>query len=273
MMTSSEGPLFSLASGLPNPKPTTADDLHIHSFFQFQMKRLNSTEMDLKRVFYRGCTLFVSALGRWFGTESSSCLKIIDELLEKGVFLEEDYHKLEYAVALCCEIRLRFYLQQDGQSDHVFQTNFDLQEPEVINLADDVGKNSFVDALATIAMLQKSLLNFLVRGRLAKIFLLLPETPPLRPLICSSLRLNTTAIELCRKMSRNQLNMTFCDRKGLFMCYICALMGCGRYAEAALVINLNLKNIKNAKVLEMLTFCYNSLHICFFGLEDGKRSI
>ena len=249
------------------------NDFDVHSFFSFQIKRRGLTEMDLKRVFCRGCTLFVSALGTWFGTESSSCLKIIDELLEKGVLLEEDCHKLKFAVAVCCEIRLRFYLQQDGQSDHMFRTNFKLQKPEMINLADAVGKSSLIDALATIAMLQQSLLNFVVRGRLAKIFLILPEIPPLRPLICSSLRLHTTAIELCRKMSRNQLNMAFSYRKLLFMCYIDALMGCVRYAEAARVINLNLKNIKNAKMLDLLMFCYDNLRFCFFAIEDGKRSI
>ena len=119
------------------------DDFDVHSFVTLQLDDSNPTKLDLKRVFYRRCTLFVSALGRWLGTESSSCLKILHELLEKSVLLEEDCHKLKFAVALCCEIRLKFYLKNNNQSDHVLQTHFLPQQPETKYLADAVGTKGF----------------------------------------------------------------------------------------------------------------------------------
>ena len=274
LVSDRKGPIiFSNFSQLLMYVEQLTDDLLLHNFFLSNTTHPNPEEMDLKRVFYRGCTLFVVALGRWFGTDSSSCLQILDELLKNGFLLKEDCHKLKFTVAVCCEVRLRFYLQSNSQSDRIFQTNFLPQQPEAKYLADVVGESSLLDALVNIVLLQGTLVTFLKRRGVRQTFSLLPEGSSLRPSICVALRLHTTAVELCRKMSTNQLNMKYFEKKALFEIYIYALIEALRYAEAVRVININLKKLKRVNLLEMLFFCYEALSACYFGMDDGKRAI
>ena len=76
-------------------------------------------KLNVKRVCYRSTTLFLAALGRICNIRESSCFDIVDKLTEKNEITEYAKHKLMYAVALACEIRLRWYLKNEKQCDEL----------------------------------------------------------------------------------------------------------------------------------------------------------
>ena len=74
-------------------------------------------ELNIKKVAYRSLTLFVTAIGRIFNVNASSCFDIIEKLEEKHEFSQVAKHKLFYGVAMACEIRLRWYMKSRCQID------------------------------------------------------------------------------------------------------------------------------------------------------------
>ena len=86
------------------------------STFSF-MKR--NQKINIKHVVYRSTTLFIAALGRVYNIRASSCFEILSGLAAKGAISEKMKHKLLYAVALACEIRLRWYMQNKTQCDEM----------------------------------------------------------------------------------------------------------------------------------------------------------
>ena len=80
---------------------------------------ISSKEFNLKKVIYRSTTLFISALGRLYNVRASSSFEIIEHLAEKHEISESMKHKLMYAVALACEIRLKWYMECKRQADSI----------------------------------------------------------------------------------------------------------------------------------------------------------
>ena len=78
----------------------------------------SSDDFNVKRLVYRTTTLFISAWGRLEGIHNSSPFDIISALCDKKIISTNQGHKLMYAVALACEIRLRVYLEKDRQDDN-----------------------------------------------------------------------------------------------------------------------------------------------------------
>ena len=83
------------------------------SLFQLYMKN----EINIKQIAYRSSTLFIAAMGRLFRIQSSSCFEVIEKLTDINELTEFAKHKQMYAVALACEIRLRWYMQCESQTD------------------------------------------------------------------------------------------------------------------------------------------------------------
>ena len=75
--------------------------------------------LNIKQLFYRTSTLFITALGKICGSKSSSCFDIINELAEQRKITENTKHKLSYAVAIACEIRLCVYMKAQSQRDYI----------------------------------------------------------------------------------------------------------------------------------------------------------
>ena len=71
------------------------------------LKLKSSTSIDIKAMFYRSITLFVTALGRIHNIRASSCFDIIEELAAENQISEYAKHKLLFAVALACKVRLK----------------------------------------------------------------------------------------------------------------------------------------------------------------------
>ena len=80
---------------------------------------ISSKEFNLKKVIYRSTTLFISALGRLYNVRASSSFEIIEHLAERNKISENARNKLMYAVALACEIRLKWYMQCRSQNDSI----------------------------------------------------------------------------------------------------------------------------------------------------------
>ena len=78
---------------------------------------ISSKEFNLKKVIYRSTTLFISTLGRLYNVHASSSFEIIEYLAKKNKISKNARNKLMYAVALACEIRLRWYMQCRSQND------------------------------------------------------------------------------------------------------------------------------------------------------------
>ena len=78
-----------------------------------------NNNLNVKQMFYRTSTLFISAWGKICETKSSSCFDIIDELAEQRQITEHTKHKLSYAVAIACEIRLNVYMNAQSQRDYI----------------------------------------------------------------------------------------------------------------------------------------------------------
>ena len=75
--------------------------------------------LNVKQLFYRTSTLFITALGKICKTKSSSCFDIINELAELQKISENTKHKLSYSVAIACEIRLSVYMKAQSQRDYI----------------------------------------------------------------------------------------------------------------------------------------------------------
>ena len=75
--------------------------------------------LNVKQLFYRTSTLFISALGRICEANSSSSFDIIKELTEQQKISENTKHKLSFAVAIACEIRLCVYMKAQSQRDYI----------------------------------------------------------------------------------------------------------------------------------------------------------
>ena len=76
-------------------------------------------KLNVKQMFYRTSTLFISALGRICAAKSLSCFDIINELSGQRKISENTRHKLLYAVAIAFEIRLCVYMKAQSQRDYI----------------------------------------------------------------------------------------------------------------------------------------------------------
>ena len=115
--------------------------------FAVDTKTLNLLQLNkkfnLKRLIYRSTTLFISAWGRLEGINASSSFDIISALREKNLISSNQQHKLMYAVAIACEIRLRVYLEKDRQDDvYTVECSQDSSCHSFLNV---VGKTSLIN--------------------------------------------------------------------------------------------------------------------------------
>ena len=76
-------------------------------------------QLNVKRVVYRSSTLFISALGKINNISASSSFEIIEELANRKVISKHAEDLLMYAIAIACEIRLRWYFENKQQCDKI----------------------------------------------------------------------------------------------------------------------------------------------------------
>ena len=115
------------------------DDLETFSIRSVLSKISDEGKCNVKKDVYRVTTLFVAALGRLNRISKRSCFEVIHELENKQAISENTRNKLSYAIALACEIRLKWYMMKNRQSDEIINTN------AAERLLEIVGKTSLID--------------------------------------------------------------------------------------------------------------------------------
>ena len=100
-------------------KEQIIDDLESFTVSSNIFKLKSSTSINIKALFYRSITLFVTALGRIHNIRASSCFDIIEKLAIEKKISEYAKHKLNFAVSLACEVRLKWYMECKRQNDTI----------------------------------------------------------------------------------------------------------------------------------------------------------
>ena len=80
-----------------------------------------SKDVNIKRVFYRSISLFVSALGRAYGLRQNSSFEIIMELNRRSLINNEIAKRLSLAVAVACHTRLVHYSSKKKEEDSTYE--------------------------------------------------------------------------------------------------------------------------------------------------------
>ena len=97
---------------------------------------------NMKKVIYRSTTIFIMALGRIHRIFASSCFEIIKTLRQRDIISYYAQKKLMYAVALACEIRLKWYMSKKTQKD-LFDTDKDSLLDIMCALVDESSATSY----------------------------------------------------------------------------------------------------------------------------------
>jgi len=91
---------------------------------RFRLTNLKTqSAINIKQLVYRSTTIFISAFARKHKISANSCFDIIEELAKTNEITQNVAIKLKYAIALACEMRLRFYTNKKSQCDNVEQDN------------------------------------------------------------------------------------------------------------------------------------------------------
>ena len=107
----------------------------------------------LKQFAYRSTTAFITGLAKLHGIDPGSCFALIRGMQSRKLVSEEFSHKLQYAVAIACEIRLKTYLEQECQYDCIAVSE-EGPEDVSLNLINAVGRQSCYDYLEIACCLQ-----------------------------------------------------------------------------------------------------------------------
>ena len=83
------------------------------------LELLPRKQFNLKQVMYISTTLFILALGRAYNIRATSSYDIIEKLEEIGEINENTKHRLMHAVAIACEMRLKWCMKCQCQNDVV----------------------------------------------------------------------------------------------------------------------------------------------------------
>ena len=98
-------------------KQQVRNDLDNYST-RFRLAKLKSSLMiNIKELIYRSTTIFIAALGRIHSILKNSSFEIVNEMRKTGEVTKTTRDKLNYAIAIACEIRLKTYLKSKGQNN------------------------------------------------------------------------------------------------------------------------------------------------------------
>ena len=124
-------------------KKQVSDDLKNFAITSAISHLKTENKFNVKHMFYRSITLFVSAMGRMYNVQSSSCFDIVEELARENIISEFARHLLMFAVALACEVRLRWYMDNKSQSDEIFN-DLETEANVIVKLFNIIGKTSTI---------------------------------------------------------------------------------------------------------------------------------
>ena len=87
---------------------------------RFCLSKLNSqNKINIKQFVYRSTTIFISTLARLYNISATSCFDVIDNMEQNNKISQSIAKRLQYAVAIATEIRLRVYMKTKRQDDEI----------------------------------------------------------------------------------------------------------------------------------------------------------
>ena len=95
------------------------DDLENFAIRSVLLKIADEGKCHVKKDVYRVTSLFIAALGRLNNITALSCFDIIRQLATENVISKNAMHNQMYAIAIACEIRLRWYMVNKRQKDEI----------------------------------------------------------------------------------------------------------------------------------------------------------
>ena len=130
------------------------EDLHNHSTKLGISSTINNDSYNVKQFVYRSTTIFITGIAKLHKVPPGSCFEIIRKMRENNLTSETFSRKLQYAVAVGCEIRLKAYLTAGQQNDFI-HTSLDGTEEDISSsLVKAVGKKSCYDYFEIACCLQ-----------------------------------------------------------------------------------------------------------------------
>ena len=126
------------------------EDMQIHSTKLGISSTIDKDTYNVKQLAYRSTTIFITGIAKWHGMKPGSCFDIVRDLEEKSHITLAFSHKLQYAVALACEIRLKTYLNHGCQCDCIEGAD----ESILTNMMGAVGERCWYNYLEIACCLQ-----------------------------------------------------------------------------------------------------------------------
>ena len=123
---------------------------------RFCLSKLKSkNKINIKQFVYRSTTIFISALARLYNISATSSFDVIDNMEENNKISQSIAKKLQYAVAIASEIRMRVYLKMKGQND-------------TIDLNQNDGMESFLKVVGVTATINYFQIAYCLQCEIAK---------------------------------------------------------------------------------------------------------
>ena len=235
-----------------------------------------SETLDVKRLLYRSCTLFVSALGKWYGVREASCLEILEKLMESEVLTRDRCDQMKLSVAIACEVRLRFYIGHDGQNDiYLLEELRREQDDNLQKVADSVGLKALADSLVAANSAHESLHIFIKSSSFIPRRFVLTASSPLAFLdICHVLKMYCKVVEFCENFFLPDCyGLDEKERLRLLVTYGQNLLLVDKQDAAINVIKQNLQDIRNTAFTENSCRLYIVLAECLCAKKRYKEAL
>ena len=113
------------------------------------------SEANVKRVFFRGITTYLSAMAKYHGLPPSSSFQFIDGLHDVGFLSKVDQHYFRYGLAIACELRLKVYARRQKQAEKL-KLYPATDALSVMDIFEMIGKKCIVDFFAIANTVQNT---------------------------------------------------------------------------------------------------------------------
>ena len=137
-------------------KQQVKDDMDKFST-RFCLSKLNlQNKINIKQFVYRSTTIFISALARLHNISTNNSFDIIDNLKQNCKISQNTARKLQYAVAIASEMRLKVYTKMKSQKD------------EAISLKQKNGMKLFLNVVGVTSTINYFQIAYCLQCEIAK---------------------------------------------------------------------------------------------------------
>ena len=166
---------------------------------RFKLANLKSEDkLNVKQMFYRTSTLFIAALGKLRSSKSSSCFDIIDDLAKQKMISDQAKHKLSFAVAIACEVRLKIYMKEKSHHDYI------QRKENSANIFDEFLSIVDIDSIVSYFQITYSLQREVIQLLRIKESHIYSSFTLLNITICYALRLDNLMLTLIEKFVKTE---------------------------------------------------------------------